>query len=305
VHLGYNKEVRFASKVALLLVLAFVLAATAGARPTASGTLAWKGWDDKIGGWWNPHPDDIRDGHFALSVNAPGATVSAIVLNGVRPDGSIASNHEWNTVPRDGKWMLGVFRGGAQVNATDVNICDPVGSRTAHYDLYAEDDKLIEKFADWRVLVRFSNGTETTAKAKLGDTSDGPPAPPVSGVAIPSGPQPTGTEPCAASKGESEPGAGVLRISLAKASALAKKTVKARACATVYSSYSQEVPASSAVAIERRAAGAKTWSVVKRGGASLSAQACAKTRGAASFRSTLRQGTKVLVTSNLVTVTWK
>lgn len=312
---SYNKDVRIVPKVVYVLLLALVLAASAPARPTVSATATWKGWDDKVGGWWNGGPDGLRDAHVAIQVSAPGETLTAIAMYPLDPEGKQLGPRGWDTTPLDGKWILGVVRAGTRLNPTKVRLCDPLGSApVTTYDLYGEADGTTVPGRALRIDLVFASGAKATATTVVGPLPAG--SLPAATIALPkpSVPQPTGTEQCGATDGTgggslgTSPGSGLpgkLVTSLSRDASVTRRSVRAGTCTTVFAAYGAALPVNATVSLERRRAGQRGWSLVKRGGAATSARVCAQKRGAASFRSTLRQGAKVLVTSNLVTVTWK
>jgi hypothetical protein len=76
--------------------------------------------EDRVGEWGNGKPNGARDGHFRLTLNAPGRFVlPSISVWSANEKGERTGGQIWHT--KNGKnWMLGVFRDGRQINAGHV-----------------------------------------------------------------------------------------------------------------------------------------------------------------------------------------
>jgi hypothetical protein len=294
---GYNvRMMRHARGLVAVIAFAALAAGSAQARSTATVTLAWQGFGDQVGQGKTATPDGVRDGSFTLTVDAPGETVTAMRLNLLRPNLPIGP-HEWNTIPLDRRWILGVFRNGTRLNATDDNISDPIGT-SSRYDLYAQDDGSIVQGKVFRILVRFASGAEATATATVGDATNAPPPPP------PGDDAGDGSAPPSEETGKQPPTS--VTLSLASGSKLVTRaTLRKGRCARVYARAGARLPAGALLWIERRGQGATWLPAVKLRVPSGTFNACRRAAGTEVFRATVRVSARIVTASKPVTVLWK
>ena len=139
--------------------------AVAGVGPTSAATgqrsatvqLAYVDkTSDKVGSGNGAKPDGSPDGHFRLTVTA-NATVTGITLRTADASGAPCCGQTWNTVPNDGLWILGVFRGGRRLNPVDEAISDPVAG-TVTYDIYGSDSGFFQPSQHFVASVTFGSG---------------------------------------------------------------------------------------------------------------------------------------------------
>jgi hypothetical protein len=124
---------------------------------------------DRVGSGSVAKPDGRADGHFRVTVTATDR-VTAITLRTADAAGKPCCGQVWNTVPRDQWWILGVFRGGRQLNAVDENISDPVGG-SATYDVYGADTGYFRQGQRFVVTVEFRSGSCVEALTTVGGGS--------------------------------------------------------------------------------------------------------------------------------------
>jgi hypothetical protein len=124
---------------------------------------------DKVGPGSQATPDGRPDGHFQVTVTA-NDTVTAIDLRTADANGKPCCGQVWNTVPNDGFWILGVFRGGTQLNPVDENISDPVAGSVT-YDVYGSDSGFFNAGQRFVVSVSFASGSCVAALAQIGGPS--------------------------------------------------------------------------------------------------------------------------------------
>jgi hypothetical protein len=112
-------------------------AAVAPAGSPRVAEFAWHGMDeDRVGDWGNGKPNGTRDGHFRLTLEAPGKFVLAsLSVWSANEKGEKAGGQIWHTRNGD-NWMLGVFRDGRQLNASHVASLGEFAGRVS-LDLYA------------------------------------------------------------------------------------------------------------------------------------------------------------------------
>ena len=99
--------------------------------------FTWLGMDeDRVGDWGNGKANGTRDGHFRLTLEAPGRFgLATLSLWSANERGEKAGGQIWHT--RNGNyWMLGVFRDGRQLNASHVASLGDFPERVS-LDLYA------------------------------------------------------------------------------------------------------------------------------------------------------------------------
>lgn len=197
--MGYNGTVRF---VALACALCAGMAAALAVAPARGSTqataqLAFAGWDDQVGSWWQTTPDGYRDGHFVLTVSGAGSSVVGIRLNPVLADGTATDADWWDTNYKSGHWPLGVARNSARLNLGFEPLCDPVGNG-ATYDLYAEDDGGLNTGTTLRATVMFGDGQTAAADVRMTAATTSLPRAPKP-FAFPSVPRPDANAACVAS----------------------------------------------------------------------------------------------------------
>ena len=160
-------------RAAILVALAAAACQPAVGSPgrvAASAQLAYVDKSsDKVGSGSQATPDKSPDGHFRLSVTASD-TVTTITLKTADASGKPCCGQVWNTVPRDGWWILGVFKAGKQLNPVDVNVVDKV-SGSATYDIYAADSGYFKPGQHFIAYVNFASGACVSAVADIGGPS--------------------------------------------------------------------------------------------------------------------------------------
>lgn len=112
-------------------------AAVAPAGSPRVAEFAWHGMDeDRVGDWGNGKPNGNRDGHFRLTLEAPGKfALASLSVWSTNEKGEKAGGQIWHTRNGD-NWMLGVFRDGRQLNASHVVSLGEFAGRVS-LDLYA------------------------------------------------------------------------------------------------------------------------------------------------------------------------
>ena len=170
--------IRRVAIVAILAVAAVGPAGTATGQGGATVRLSYVDKaSDKVGAASQATPDGRPDGHFRLAVTA-NDTITAITLrtldaNGQAPidaNGKPCCGQIWNTVPNDPWWILGVFRGGTQLNPVDKNISAPLAGSVT-YDLYAPDFGYLKPGQRLVVSVNFASGSCVSALTQIGGQS--------------------------------------------------------------------------------------------------------------------------------------
>lgn len=166
-----------------------------------SGSSASMGWDaiepvrdrvadaDNAAGICFSFPCDGRnDGVFrvtmAIGSDGPKAISNMRLLS--------SQGVEWDTIPNNGIWTLGVFNGPALNNPADGSIPSNIlfnGQVTFH--IFASDDAGLSRFPpntyDYTLIINFTDGSSLTAVTRISGTA--PPTP------FPPGPTPTPTTP--------------------------------------------------------------------------------------------------------------
>jgi hypothetical protein len=158
-------------------------APAATARPGPALAAAWVGLDrDEVGPGAEATPNGHADGHFRLELDPGNAvrTVSYMALHAVDADGNPVGAQVWDTTP-NGYWILGVQSRDRRLNPRDGEIADQVWSPVS-YDLFANNSGWFNPGQSFRLLVRFTDGGELTADARI------PPATAAVAVQRPAGP---------------------------------------------------------------------------------------------------------------------
>ena len=131
--------------------------------------FAWLGMDeDRVGDWGNGKPNGTRDGHFRLTLDAPGKfALTSLSVWSANEKGEKAGGQIWHT--RNGNnWMLGVFRDGRQLNASHVASLGEFPSRVS-LDLYANSSGWFNP-GQWFLLeVEGADGKVARQTLRLGD----------------------------------------------------------------------------------------------------------------------------------------
>ncbi|TXT20228.1 MAG: Dipeptide transport system permease protein DppC, partial [bacterium] len=99
--------------------------------------FTWLGMDeDRVGEWGSGKPNGTRDGHFRLTLDAPGRfALPSLSVWSANEKGEKSGGQIWHT-KNGSNWMLGVFRDGRQLNASHVSSLGEFPGRVS-LDLYA------------------------------------------------------------------------------------------------------------------------------------------------------------------------
>ena len=96
----------------------------------------WLGMDEDRVGEWNGKPNGTWDGHFRLTLDAPGRfALASLSVWSAKEKGEKAGGQVWHS-KTSSYWMLGVFRDGCQLNASHVTGLGEFPGRVS-LDLYA------------------------------------------------------------------------------------------------------------------------------------------------------------------------
>lgn len=169
--------------------------------------LTWLGMDeDRVGEWGNGKPNGTRDGHFRLTLDAPGRfALPNLSVWSANEKGEKAGGQIWHT-KNGNNWMLAVFRDGRQLNASHVASLGEFSGRVT-LDLYANSSGWFNP-GQWFLLeIETADGKFVRQLIRLGTvgTSHG------GIVAPPGGRDYTGHDSPIATP-DSRPGSGYLRI---------------------------------------------------------------------------------------------
>ncbi|HJM41748.1 MAG: hypothetical protein QGF68_10320 [Nitrospinota bacterium] len=143
----------------------FARVPAASAAPAAA---LYRGIDhDVVGPGSRYSPDGRKDGHFTLTLDTQGRrrVVRTFLLQTSDPTGEPKRGQVWDTVP-GGNWILGVYRGGKRLNPRDGEISDAIRGKV-QYELYANKTGWFKPGQDFVISVRFQDGGETLALARV------------------------------------------------------------------------------------------------------------------------------------------
>jgi hypothetical protein len=136
-----------------------------GVRPAAA-SFAWLGMGaDRVGEWGNGRPDGRADGHFRLTLPRSGQ-VTSIAVYSSDASGNAAGGQVWHSA-NSGNWMLGLFQGGRQLNASHVASLDYLGAGTA-LDLSCNDSGWFKPGQWFTVEVTWSDGEKLRQSVSIG-----------------------------------------------------------------------------------------------------------------------------------------
>lgn len=150
----------------------------AGAAPTPSAQpriveFSWHGMDeDRVGEWGQGKPNGVRDGRFRLVLEAPGRFgIASLSVWSANEKGEKAGGQIWHS-RNTSNWMLGVFRGGHQLNPTHVPSLGEFDGRVV-LDLYANSSGWFNP-GHWFLLeVEGSDGKVLRQTLRLGEAVPG------------------------------------------------------------------------------------------------------------------------------------
>ena len=145
-----------------------VTVARVPAAAAAPAAALYRGIDhDVVGPGSRYAPDGRKDGHFTLTLDTQGRqrVVRTFLLQTSDPTGEPKHGQVWDTVP-GGNWILGVYRGGKRLNPRDDEISDAIRGKV-QYELYANNTGWFKPGQDFVVSVRFQDGGETLALARV------------------------------------------------------------------------------------------------------------------------------------------
>ena len=134
-------------------------------------TARYTGIDrDVVGRGGQATPNGEVDGQFSLRLDTRGfrRVVNFIMLQSANAQGQPTGGQVWDTTPNQ-YWILGVYRNGRRLNPRDQNISDVVQG-IANYQIYGNDSGWFRPGQNFRITVRFADGGESVAYAKVTGT---------------------------------------------------------------------------------------------------------------------------------------
>ena len=158
-----------------------------GASIAPTGTpriaeFAWHGMnEDRVGDWGNGQPNGTKDGHFRLTLDAPGKfALTSLSVWSANENGEKSGGQIWHT-KNGNNWMLGVFHDGRQLNASHVANLGEFPGRV-ELDLYTNSSGwfnpgqwfLVEAEIANGMANGKANGTMIRQTLKLGSVSPPP-----------------------------------------------------------------------------------------------------------------------------------
>jgi hypothetical protein len=162
-----------------LLGLIWVLSSAFSAEAATLESFSWVGkGSDRVGDWGRGTPDGRPDGHFQVRLNIPGQReVQSIAVYSSDASGNPVGGQVWHS--RETRWwMLGVFRGGRQLNQSHISTLGPYSGQVL-FDLFCNDSGWFKEGQHFLVEVTFGDGNKVRSVVRLGAVGVVPP-PPVS-----------------------------------------------------------------------------------------------------------------------------
>ena len=125
---------------------------------------------DVVGRGGQATPNGEKDGQFNLRLDTRGfrRVVNFIMLQSASAQGQPTGGQAWDTTPNQ-YWILGIYRNGRRLNPRDQNISDVVQG-IVNYQIYGNDSDSFRPGQDFRITVRFADGGESVAYAKVTGT---------------------------------------------------------------------------------------------------------------------------------------
>jgi hypothetical protein len=151
-----------------MLLSLWLWPAAALAQATATLEASFVGTNaDQVGRGNDGKANGEKDGQFrvVLDVGNDTRTVRYVVMHAADANGQPTGEQVWDTAP-NGYWILGVERDGRRLNPRDADIADQVWGKVT-YNVYANGSGLFTPDRHFLLLVRFQDGTEVSAQARV------------------------------------------------------------------------------------------------------------------------------------------